>query len=150
MNQVLRVTFEKAPFMRKAFSIVLIANFLSLCFATTGLAAQKGSEQKSGKRVKERVVRLGSGTDTDIRVKRRDGTKLRGQVAEIHDDDFLVVDPNTGAKTTVLYSDVKEMKGKNSSTGASVSIGGGDNASIAEFAALIGGIILVVALAIPK
>jgi hypothetical protein len=136
--------------MRKLFSFVVIAGSLNLFLAADTFAAHKKPKQSSAEQIKARVVQLGSGTQTNIRVKRRDGTKVTGYVAEIHANDFVVADPNTGTRTTILFSDVKQMKGKNSSTGTTVSFGGGDNASIAEFAALIGGIILVVALAIPK
>ena len=135
---------------RKLLLIVVIASSVNLFLAADAFAAHKKPKQSSAEQIKARVVQLGSGTQTNMRVKRRDGTKTTGYVAEIHDNDFVVADPNTANRTTILFSDVKQMKGKNSSTGRTVSYGGGDNASIAEFATLIGGIILVVALAIPK
>jgi hypothetical protein len=136
--------------MKKTLSILLATSLVSLLGAANTLCSQKKNKQSTAEKVKARIVQLGFGNSSQIRVKRKDGTKLSGYVAEINDNDFVIADPNTGNKTSVLFDDVKEMKGKNSSTGASVSFGAGDTASIAEFAALIGGIILVVALAIPK
>lgn len=135
--------------MRKVLTIVLLASIASLACASNTPGAQKGRKQSSAEKVKARIVQLGFGSNSQVRVKRKDGAKLAGYVAEIHGDDFVIADAN-GSHTTVMFSDVKELRGKNSSTGTRVSFGGGDTASLAEFAALIGGIILVVALAIPK
>jgi len=55
-------------------------------------------------------------------IKLRDGKKLKGYVAQIADDHFVVVDVKTSAPTAVPYPQVKQVKGNNLSTGAQIAI----------------------------
>ena len=44
-------------------------------------------------------------------------------MSEIKDNSFVVVDEKTGGATEIPYSNVKQVKGKNLSTGVKIAIG---------------------------
>jgi hypothetical protein len=106
-----------------------------LCLALAGLlvnlvalspARAASKEEKEARfigRVKAGIARLGTGREALVEVKLRDKTKLRGYVSEVADEHFVVADARTGASTPVAYSQVKQVKGQNLSTGARVAIG---------------------------
>ena len=96
-------------------------------------APAKPSAEKEAQfvaKVKAGILKLGTGPAAPVEIKLRDGTKLKGYVAEAGDDHFVIVD-KTGASTEVAYPQVKQAKGNNLSTGVKI--------------AIIMGIILVVA-----
>lgn len=80
-------------------------------------------EQKTAM-VKERIKKLGLGERTRIKVKLYTGATHQGYVSSANDDDFAVVDQE-GKSSSLKYSDVDTVGGKNLSTGAKVAIGVG-------------------------
>ncbi len=74
-------------------------------------------------RVKASIFKLGTGPAAHIEVKLRDGTKLKGYVAEAGEDRFVVVEEKSGASMDVPYPQVKQVKGNNLSTAAQIAIG---------------------------
>jgi hypothetical protein len=82
----------------------------------------QGKEAKLAADVKSGIVKLGTGSAARIEVKLRDKTKIKGYVQEIAEDHFVVVDERTGATTTIAYTQVKQVKGNNLSTGAKFAI----------------------------
>ena len=48
---------------------------------------------------------------------------IKDYISEVGEDSFVVVDAKTGTATTVAYSQVKQVKGNNLSTGAKIAIG---------------------------
>lgn len=79
-------------------------------------------EVQAAEKVKAGISKLGTGKEALVRVKLRDGTKLDGYVSEANEDNFVVVDSKTGNATTVPYPQVKQVKGNNLSSGATVAI----------------------------
>lgn len=101
---------------------ILVIN-LSLC---NSVFAATGAEEKAVKlaaRVKASVAELGAGKDSRVEVKLRDKTKLKGYVGQINENSFVVVNEKTGAASEVLYSQAKQIKGNNLSTGVKIAIG---------------------------
>lgn len=78
---------------------------------------------KFAKKVKTEIVKLGVGTDARIKIKLKDGTKLKGYVSEIKEDSFTVIETKNGNATTVLYSQAKQVKGNNLSSRVIIGIG---------------------------
>ncbi len=96
---------------------------LSLC--ATPMAQAKTKEEKAAEfasKVKYNVGKLGVGPDARIEVKLHDKTKLKGYVASMGEDSFVVADDKSGAQTEVPYPDVAKVKGHNLSTGATIAI----------------------------
>jgi len=70
-----------------------------------------------------KLLKLGTGKDARVKIKLRNGTKLKGYVSEINDESFFVVEDSTGATTEVPYPQTKQVKGNNLSSGAKIAIG---------------------------
>lgn len=92
-------------------------------------------EEKFTGKVKTEIAKLGTGTDAKIKVKLKDGRKIKGYVMEAGENQFVVMNSKTGQAMPVAYSQVGQAKGNNLSKGTIIIIG---------FAALI--VLLVVLL----
>lgn len=85
----------------------------------------KGSSDKEAEfaeKVKANITKLGTGIDAKVKLKLKDGTKLKGYISQINADSFVVVNEKSGATTQVSYSKAKQVKGNNLSTGVKVAI----------------------------
>ena len=103
---------------------MLMALLVNLSIAPPALAADKLSkEAKHTAKVKAGIAKIGAGKDARIKVKLRDGTKLKGYVSEISDDSFTITDPESGTSTAVLYSNTKQVGGNNLSSRTIIAIG---------------------------
>ncbi len=108
---------------KKLLASLVAVLVLNLVCATS--APAKPSVDKDAQfaaKVKAAIFKLGTGPAARVSVKLRDGTKLKGYVAEAGDDRFVVVDEKSGASTEVPYPQVKQGKGNNLSTGAKIAI----------------------------
>jgi protein subunit release factor B len=113
--------------LKKVLSlVVLVAVFhAGFCVQTASARSKAEKQARFAERVKARIVQLGVGEETYVRVKLRDKTKLAGYISEARAESFVVTDLGTSEATTVAYADVKKVKGHNLSTGAKVAIGAG-------------------------
>lgn len=100
--------------------VFLLANLV--CFTATSAASTTEKESQFADKVKASIVKLGTGPEAHVELKLRDGTKLKGYIAEIGVDHFVVADAKTGATTAVQYPQVKKVKGNNLSTGVQIAI----------------------------
>ena len=110
--------------MIKRLVSLVVSNSLVL-FLCAGTLVASSSEEKEAKLatvVKSRISKLGTGSAARIEVKLRDKTKIKGYVREIAEDHFVVVDDRTGVTTTIAYTQAKQVKGNNLSTGAKYAI----------------------------
>ena len=87
--------------------IVLLLNMVG---AIPVYARFHDDAQARGQKVKEAILKLGTGEGARVQLTLRDGRKLKGYVRKAGQDTFVVVDPKTGADTTVAYTEVKEIK----------------------------------------
>jgi hypothetical protein len=108
--------------MRKIISIVLVAMLANLVCTPSSFAAQNKKKETLAEKVKAGIATLGSGAKAQISVTLKDGRRIKGYISEVHDEDFVVATPTAGSPNTVAYVDVKAIKGKNRSTGSSVSL----------------------------
>jgi VIT1/CCC1 family predicted Fe2+/Mn2+ transporter len=116
---------QRRLIMKKLFSLLLI---LSLVHATSYLSvvsAKSSSEEEArlAEKVKSGIARLGTGTDARVKLKLRDGRKIEGYISQISDESFEVMNAKTNTATTVLYPQVKQVKGNNLSSGVKFAIG---------------------------
>src|SRR2546427_404560 len=108
---------------RKVLSLTLVSFLLNLvCFSPILAGTRTDKESQFADRVKASIAKLGTGPEAHVELKLRDGKKLKGYVAQIADDHFVVVDVKTGGTTAVPYPQVKQVKGNNLSTGAQIAI----------------------------
>ena len=104
-------------------AVVLVALLLNITCpssASAGNSAEK--EARFAQKVKQEIAKLGTGPDARVDLKLRDKTKLKGYITEVGDESFSVVDDKTGSATTVIYPQVKQVKGNNLSSGAKIAI----------------------------
>jgi len=74
--------------------------------------------------VKSRIARLGIGAKAKATVKLKNGTKVKGYVAQAGEDDFVIRNRKTDAPTTISYADVLKVDdNKGHSTARNVAIG---------------------------
>jgi hypothetical protein len=111
---------------KKYLSLALVILVINLAFGATAFAGAKADkEAKFAAKVKNELVKLGTGTDARVEVKLRDKTKLKGEgyISQISENGFVIVEDNTNTPVEVSYSQTKQVKGNNLSTGAKIAIG---------------------------
>ena len=105
-------------------SVVLVGLLINIANISSARAASSDDKQaRFVAQVKESIAKLGTGVDARVEVKLRDNTKLKGYVFEPAEDSFIIVNAKTDMPVTVAYSQVRQVKGHNLSTGAKTAIG---------------------------
>ncbi|CAN5758690.1 hypothetical protein BH20ACI4_BH20ACI4_23920 [soil metagenome] len=107
--------------MKKIISTLTIILLLNFAFATNIFAKNKDAE--FAEKVKTKITKLGIGQDARVKIKLKDGSKIKGYISEIGDNQFVVTNTETGQNTVVPYSGAKQVKGNNLSTGVKIAIG---------------------------
>jgi hypothetical protein len=109
--------------LKKVLSLILVALVLNLVgiHSVNGNPGQ-GSDARQIEKVKENIHRLGTGPAARLDVKLQDNRKLKGYIKEAGEDNFVVVDEKTGSTSTVDYSQVKQIKGRNHLTATKIGI----------------------------
>lgn len=115
----------------KYFTLVLAAVFF--CTASGGVTTRaSGNENvKPGhvEKIRQKVLKRGTGEKARASVKLNDGTKLKGYISESTAEHFTLMrtDEQIGRTLTINYRDVAEIKGhgKGMSTTSKVLIGTG-------------------------
>ena len=85
-----------------------------LLFTTVNVrfgSAQTTSDSSTAK-IKADVTRRGTGKR--IEVKKLDGTKFKGSISQIGEDDFTLTDSKTNNTAVIAYRDVAKIKGSGS------------------------------------
>jgi len=123
MNSIRQINWRKVVVEKKVLSLTLVSFLLNLvCFTPTIATTRTEKESQFADRVKASIAKLGTGPAAHVELKLRDGKKLKGYIAQIADDHFVVVDVKTGGTTAIPYPQVKQVKGNNLSTGARIAI----------------------------
>ena len=105
--------------------LTVTLTFLILNLSLSGIAFAETKTEKEAKfaeKVKVNVTKLGTGTDARVEVKLKDGTKLKGYVSQINENNFVVTDAKTGVATEIPYPNAKQVKGNNLNTGVKIAI----------------------------
>ena len=69
------------------------------------------------------ISKLGSGNEALVAVRLANRTAVKGYVAEIAPESFLIIDPTTGESNRVSYTQINRLQGVNLDTGVQVSHG---------------------------
>ena len=116
--------------LKKLISVSLVILLFNLACMTPVYAASKEEKQaRFALKVRENVLKFGTGQSARVKVKLHDKTKLQGYISAADDERFTVTDA-TGMATTVTYPQVKSVQGNNLSTGAKIAIGVGIAATL--------------------
>jgi hypothetical protein len=121
--------------MKRKYLVVALVALLLQTFAglPAALAAKTQAETDAqlSERVKVKVARLGVGERARVTVKFKDGTKLKGYIAQAKDSEFIVRDRKTDASSVVLYRDVARIESnRGHSTARNIALGTGIGAGV--------------------
>lgn len=108
--------------LKRFLSVSVIVLLLNMFWVIPAYAKSQDDAQARTQKVKEAIVKLGTGEEARVQLALRDGKKLKGYVREADQDTFVVVDSKTGAATTVAYSEVKEIKSNKLASGAKIGL----------------------------
>jgi hypothetical protein len=133
--------------IKRIVSVILVASVTS--FVGPSPASAGGSKKEPfAEKVKAGVNKLGTGPETHVEITLRDHTKVKGYISQVRDNDFTVTEDKAGKRVDIPYSEVKDIKGRNSTTQAKVALsaGGGVATPLIFAVGVIGGILIVVSL----
>jgi small nuclear ribonucleoprotein (snRNP)-like protein len=100
--------------LKKYLVLILMFLVINLSFGATVFAQTTAEkEAKFTEKVKAGINRLGTGKDSKVSIKLKDGTKLKGYIGSINENSFVVVDEKTGVSTEVPYPQTKQVKASN-------------------------------------
>jgi hypothetical protein len=112
---------------RKCLVFALVALLLqSFAGLPVVVAAKTQAETEAQllERVKVKVARLGVGEKARVTVRLKDGTKLKGYIAQVKDSEFVVRDRKTDTPSVVLYRDVARVdSNRGHSTARNIALG---------------------------
>ena len=110
---------------RKTTLIVLAVCLVYIAVRPVSVAGSQPEETSRIAKVKALVAKRGTGEKARIAVKLQDKREVKGFISQSSEDDFVVNDQKTGAKTTIAYRDVSQVKGKGLPLAAKIGIGVG-------------------------
>lgn len=132
--------------MYKKFLALVLAGLVAHA-ATAAMAPVASASQGGGattaqpvETVKAKVARQGVGENARVTVRMKNGTKVKGYVSQIGDEDFVVRDRKTDAATTVAYNDVAKVesnRGHSTARNVGIGVAVGVGAVLITIAALI-------------
>lgn len=101
--------------LKRTSLIFLIFLLINLAFAPAAFAKSAGTnkEAKFIKKLQSNIQKQGIGVNSKIKLKLKDGTKLKGYISEINDNQFVVIEEKTGQNVSVSYNQVNQAKGNN-------------------------------------
>jgi len=109
---------------KRIVALVLVWVLFNLAGVIVAHADSKEEKQALfAEKVKASVLKLGTGETAQVKVQLRDKTKLEGYISAADEDGFTVTNSKSGVATSVVYPQVKSVKGNNLSTGAKIAIG---------------------------
>jgi hypothetical protein len=109
----------------KSYLTCLLASIILLAAVSLPVAAKQGDTPATTvEKVKIKIAKLGVGEKAKATVYRKDGTKVKGYIAQAGDDDFVLRDRKTDAATTILYTDVAKVESnRGHSTARNIGLG---------------------------
>ena len=97
---------------------ILIFQFL---FIAPTFAQNLTGEAETSK-VKTALTKSGTGEKSKVKIKLRDGREIKGWIAELNTDNFVIADSKTTNRTTIAYTDAVKVKKSGLSLGAKIGI----------------------------
>jgi hypothetical protein len=125
--------------IRKLLTAALVA-LVALTQATAPALAASPKQAQPAAEIRAKVDRAGIGEKAKVTVWRRDGSKVKGYVAERRDEEFVLRDRKTDAPTIVRYNDVTKLdinRGHSTARNTALGVGIGAGAVLLTLAILI-------------
>ena len=126
--------------MKQYLTSVLAGLLLLSTLALPVVAKQGDTQTMSVENIKTKVAKLGVGEKAKATVFLKNGTKVKGYVAQVGNDDFVLRDRKTDAATTIRYADVAKVdrnRGHSTARNLAIGIGIGAGALVAIVFAVI-------------
>lgn len=110
--------------LKTNLSLLVAVVLLLATIPQSTVAKQKDNQAPTVEAVQSKVARLGTGAKAKATIKLKNGTKVKGYVAQVSDEDFVMRDRKTDAPTTIRYADVLKVEdNKGHSTARNIAIG---------------------------
>lgn len=110
--------------LKTHLSLFVAAILLLATVSQPAVARQGGSQVPTVEAVKSKIARLGLGAKAKATIKLKNGTKVKGYVAQADEEDFVIRNRKTDAPTTIRYADVLKVEdNKGHSTARNIAIG---------------------------
>lgn len=107
--------------LQRFVSIFLIGLMVNFSFLHSPVAANS-REEKNILKVKSAINKLGEGREALVKIRLKDKKKLSGYIGSIGNESFTVVNETSNITSEVKYESVRQVQGRNRSTGAAVAI----------------------------
>lgn len=96
--------------IKKHLSLALVVLVINVFLAVPPARAQSNNQGQTIEQIKIKVAKLGVGEKARATVRLKNGTKIKGYVAEARDSDFVIRDRQTNEPHTVSYQDVAKVE----------------------------------------
>ena len=125
----------------KQYLTCVLASLLVLSTLALPVAAKQGDTQAMTiEKIKIKVAKLGVGSKAKATAYLKNGTKVKGYIAQAGDDEIVLRDRKTDAPTTVRYTDVAKVesnRGHSTARNLAIGIGIGAGALLLTILAVI-------------
>src|SRR4051812_17810960 len=105
--------------LKTNISILIAILIFQFLFIAPSFGQNSNVETESAK-IKADLAKRGTGEKSKVKIKLRDGREIKGYVAELNKDDFVIA--NSKNRTTIAYTDVAQVKKTGFSLGAKIGI----------------------------
>ena len=110
--------------LKTHLSFLVAVLLLLVTVPQLAVAKQTSTQAPTVETIKSKVARIGVGAKAKATIRLKNGTKVKGYIAQVQDDDFVIRDRKTDAPTTIRYADVlKVEENRGHSTARNVAIG---------------------------
>ena len=110
--------------LKTSISLVIAAMLFIAGLSPSTIVAQSGTQTPTIEQIKSKIARLGVGAKAKATIKLKNGTKVKGYVAETKEDEFVMRDRKTDVPTTIRYAEVlKVEENRGHSTARNVALG---------------------------
>lgn len=123
--------------MRKFTLALCFVLFHSLLTADALALAPAPAPSRQSVKVANAVAKLGASDDSLVAARLVDRSVVKGRVASIGRESFVITDIDSGADQRVFYAAVTRLQGVNVASGDQVQVGGGFKAKLARVATMV-------------
>lgn len=103
--------------LKKLFSLLLILSFTAIAVAPA-YGKENQDQDKTARKTKQKIGKLG--LNAPVIVKVEDSRELKGYIAEIDDDGFVLLTSKNADRMVISYREVKQVKYIGSTGGANL------------------------------
>ncbi|HEY0404920.1 MAG TPA: hypothetical protein VGC89_04290 [Pyrinomonadaceae bacterium] len=127
--------------LKKHLSLALVVLLSNVLLAVPARArAQSNNQGQSVEKIKTKVAKIGVGSKARATVRLKNGTKIKGYIAEARSDDFVIRDRQTNDPRTVAYDEVAKVEkngGHSRARNITIGVAIGVGVTLAILAAII-------------